>query len=149
MTISDGVCLRFQWEDSCGLVWNVGFSDEPLKLSGFMFSSQVSGFGEIQVQTHDRVSRKLTAGYLRHVEISDRHLENRGMGSMIAIEECKRRRYDGIEGYLSSVHSTHFTKLKHFYKKLGSSVVFYAEDHPVYHYDRVGKIEMNFDRASI
>ena len=146
---NDGVFLRIQWQDKCGLDWTVVFTEEPLKFSGFMAASQVRGTGEIHVQTHDTYSRKLSMACLRHVEISDRRLENRGMGSMlvgIAIEECKRRRYDGIEGYLSSVHGDHFTKLKHFYKKLGFSVVFYAEEHPDYHYDRVGKLEMNFNK---
>ena len=145
---NDCVFLRFQWEDSCGLIWDVGFSEESIKFSGFMASSQVRGTGEIHVQTHDTYSRKRSIACLSHVEISDRRLENRGMGTMlvgIAIEVCKRRRYDGIEGYLSSVHENHFAKLKYFYNKLGFSVVFYAEEHPDYHYDKVGKIEMNFN----
>ena len=62
-----------------------------------------------------------------------------------AIEECRRRGYKGIHGYLSYVDRGHFRKTKHFYEKLGFSVVFYAEEHPDYRFERVGKIEMVFD----
>ena len=62
-----------------------------------------------------------------------------------AIKECKRRGHEGIEGHLSSADSDHFDKLKHFYQRLGFSVVFYEPEHPDYRrYRRVGKIELTF-----
>ena len=77
----------------------------------------------------------------------ERRMENRGAGSMLvrrAIEECKRRGHKGIEGDLSSVDMDHFDKLKHFYEKLGFTVIFYEPEHPDYRNPWDGKIEMTF-----
>ncbi len=141
----DDVFLRFQWQDRGGLVWTVGFTEEPVGFSGFMASKQVRGTGLVHVQTRNIYSQKLLRARLSDVRISSPHIENRGMGSMLvreAIEECIRRGHKGIYGYLSNVDRDHFQKLKHFYKKLGFSVGFYAVEHPDYRFDRVGKIEM-------
>ena len=101
------------------------------------------------VQTQDLDSqRQLPMACLLDVEVNER-MENRGAGSMLvgeAIEECKRRGHVGIEGKISSVDSDHFDKLKHFYEKLGFTVVFYAPEHPDYRHNRVGKIEMLFSQ---
>ena len=86
--------------------------------------------------------------HLMDVQVN-RHMENRGVGSMLvqeAAKECKLRGHRGIEGKISSVDSDHFDKLKHFYEKLGFTVVFYAPEHPDYRHNRVGKIEMLFSQ---
>ena len=88
---------------------------------------------------------------LNNVKV-DCHIENRGLGSMLVretIEECKRRGHKGICGYLSDVDRDHFPKLKYFYKKLEFSVGFYDVKHPVYQFNRVGKIEMLFNNTQI
>ena len=80
----------------------------------------------------------------------DAPFENYGMGSMLvgeAIKECERLGNKGIHGYLSDADKDHFPKLKHFYEKLGFSVVFYSEDHPDYQIARAGKVEMDFDNV--
>ena len=145
----DDVLSRFQWRDRGGILWTVQFSDIQVGFRGFMVSGQVSGTGAVYVQTHNIGSRRQSMARLSDVRISA-SVENRGLGSMLvreAIKECERRRHEGIDGYLSSVDWDHFQKLKHFYKELGFSVVFYSEDQPDYRFDRVGKIEMLFDNV--
>ena len=140
---------RFQWRDKHGLVWTVEFTEELLGFSGFMASTQVRGTGLVHVQTHNIHSQKQSMALQNDVRV-DCHIENRGLGSMLvkkAIEECIRRGHKGIYGYLSEADRDRFLKLKHFYKKLGFSVVFYAEEHPDYRFDRVGTIEMVFDNV--
>ena len=99
------------------------------------------------VQTHDLDSqRQLPMACLLDVEVNER-MENRGAGSMLvgqAIEECKRRGHEGIEGEISFVDSDHFDKLKYFYEKMGFSFVIYDSEHPNYGSTRVGKIEVFF-----
>ena len=125
------------------------FSTRSLGFSGFSVSSHERGTGTIHVSTHDFHVQQQSMAFLNDVRV-DSDIENRGLGSMLvreAIEECKRRGHKGINGYLSIVDCDHFSKLKHFYKKLRFSIVFYTEDHPDYRFDRVGKVEMIFDNV--
>ena len=95
-------------------------------------------------------ARKQSMAFLNDVRVDDR-IENRGLGSMLvreAIEECKRRGHKGLYGHLSEVDKDHFSKLKHFYGRLGFSIVFYGTTHPNYKFNRVGKIEMAFHSTS-
>ncbi len=144
----DDVFLRFQWQDRCGVVWTVGFTEEPWGFSGFMASRQIRGTGLVYV--HTRVSGQIRPiAFLNDVRV-DSHVEDRGLGSMLikeAIEECMRRGHKGIYGYLSDVDIGRFPKLKYFYEKLGFSVAFHDMKRPDYRYDRAGKLEMVFDNV--
>ena len=145
----DDIFLKFQWQDRCGLTWNVGFDNSSMGFSGFAASRHERGTGIIHVSTHDNHAQKQWMAFLNDVRVDSR-IENRGLGSMLvrrAIEECIRRGHKGICGYLSDVDIGHFQQLKHFYKKLGFSVGFYAAEHPDYRFDRVGKIEMCFNNV--
>ena len=118
---NDDIFLKFQWQDRCGLTWNVGFDNRLLGFSGFAASRHERGTGIIHVQTHDIYAQEQSMAFLNDVRV-DTHIANRGLGSMLvreAIEECIRRGHKGIDGYLSSADSDHFPKLMHFYKKLG------------------------------
>ena len=74
---------RFRWRDRSGLVWTVGFTDEPVGFSGFMASRQMRGTGLVLVQTHNTHSQKQSTALLNDVRV-DSHIENRGLGSMLA-----------------------------------------------------------------
>ena len=143
---------QFQWQDRYGLVWDIYVYDDDTLISWFArprYDGYIGGTNLAHVSTHTfDPLRKLPKARLLDVQV-DRYLENRGTGSMLvgeAIEECKRRGHMGIEGKISSVDSDHFDKLKHFYEKLGFSVVFYEPEHPDYRPGRVGKIEMLFSQ---
>ena len=143
---------RFQWRDRCGLAWDVYIYDDGALMSWIArprYDGYIGGTNVAHVRTHTlNPLRKSPKARLQDVQV-DRYLENRGTGSMLVrevIKECKRRGHEGIEGKLSSVDSHHFDKLKHFYEKLGFTVVFYAPEHPDYRQNRVGKIEMLFSK---
>ena len=141
---------RFEWRDRYGLVWDVYVYDDETLISWFArprYDGYIGGTNLAHVSTHTfDPLRKSPKARLQDVQI-DRYLENRGTGSMLvrqAIEECKRRGHEGIEGKLSSVDSDHFDKLKHFYEKMGFSFVIYDSDHPNHGGTRVGKIQLIF-----
>ena len=141
---------RFQWQDSYGHIRHVGFDNHAVGFSGFAASKNQRGTGAIYVQTQNIHARKQSMAYLNDVRVDDR-IENRGLGSMLvreAIEECKRRGHNGLYGHLSEVDRDHFSKLKHFYERLGFSIVFYGTRHPDYKFNRVGKIEIAFNNTS-
>ena len=142
----EGMFHEFQWEDRKSVAWNVGFFNHFTGFAG-LAEGLDHGMGKVYVQTHDIPTRKQAMAYLQDVRV-DGPIENRGLGSMLvreAIEECKRRGHKGICGHLSEVDRGHFSKLKHFYERLGFSVVFYGTTHPDYKFNRVGKIEMIFN----
>ena len=64
-----------------------------------------------------------------------------------ALEICQRLGQEGMDGDLSIVDSDHFDKLKHFYEKLGFSVIFYSPGDPDYRISRVGKIDIKFEMS--
>ena len=141
---------RFQWHDRCGHTWHVRFDNHVVGFSGFAASENQRGTGAIYVQTHDIHAGKQSLALLNDVRVDDR-IENRGLGSMLvreAIEECKRRGHKGLYGFLSEADRDHFSKLEHFYGRLGFSIVFYGTTHPDYKFNRVGKIEMAFHSTS-
>lgn len=150
---SDASSTRFQWRDRCGLVWDVSTRHDEAMLTWFARPGIAEYIGGgtnlINVSTYTRDPfGKSPMALIQDVKV-DSYLQNRGTGSMLvrqAIEECKRRGYEGIEGDISSVDSDHFDKLKHFYKKLGFSMVFYSPEHPDHKGNRVGKIEMLFSQ---
>lgn len=141
--------LRFQWTDRSGLIWHVVFYNGKMGFSGYTASVHERGTGAIHVQTHDEGFRMLSMAYLTDVRVDSR-IENRGIGSMLAsraIDECKQRGHEGIEGFLSDADIDHFPKLKRFYNKLGFSVVFSDPKDADYRYNRAGEIEMIFNSA--
>ena len=144
---SSGASRQFQWRDRCGLAWDVDIYDDGALISWIARPRYVGGHYMAHVQTHAHDSqRQLPMAYLLDVEVNER-MENRGAGSMLvgqAIEECKRRGHEGIEGEISFVDSDHIDKLKYFYEKMGFSFVTYDSEHPKYGSTRVGKIEMFF-----
>ena len=141
---------QFQWQDKCGLTWDVCVRETPIDVSWYASPGRIGGRYEAYVLTHTLDCQEwLPMARLIDVRINSR-MENRGAGTMLVrevIEECKRRGHVGIEGDVSSVDSGHFDKLKYFYKRLGFSVVFYGPEHPDYSYNKVGKIEMKFANA--
>ena len=101
------------------------------------------------MQTHSAGDPKLPIARLNDLQVSA-PFENRGMGSMLvreALQVCKRLGHEGMDGDLSIVDSDHFDKLKHFYEKLGFSVVFYRPGDPDYRISRAGKIEIKLDNV--
>ena len=137
---------QFQWRDKCGLVWDVYVVEDPVSVSWFARpGGYVGGRCETHLQTHTiDLQQQLSMAHLMDVQVN-RHMENRGVGSMLvqeAAKECKLRGHRGIEGDISSVDSDHFDKLKHFYEKMGFSVVLYPPEHPDYNPRRVGKVEL-------
>lgn len=149
MTINDA-SRQLQWRDRCGLIWNVYLVETPIDLSWHARPRDVGGRYEAHVLTHSLdFQQQLPIARLIDVRVN-RRMENRGAGSMLvrrAVEECTRRGHKGIEGDISSVDSDHFDKLRHFYEKLGFSVIFFEPDHPEYRCYRVGKIEMAFGQS--
>ena len=146
---------QFQWRDRCGLVWDVHVYDDQAMISWFARPSYVGYIGGTKRGACadpilSILSAKVAQGAPpRRASRHDTHGEPRHrvyVGSEKLIKECKRRGHEGIEGKLSSVDSDHFDKLKHFYEKLGFTVVFYAPEHPDYRQNRVGKIEMLFSK---
>ena len=145
----DDIFLRFRWRDRYGLVWSVGFAENPVGFSGYVASKGVRGTGSVHLQTHDIDDLKQSMARLADVRV-DGPIENRGLGAMLVrktIEECKRRGHKGMYGYLSDVDIGHFPKLEYFYRKLGFSVSFCDMTRPDYRYSRAGKIEMVFDNV--
>ncbi len=145
----DDFFCRFQWQDRYGHTWHVGFDNYVGGFSGFAASKDQRGTSSIYVQTHEIHAGKLSMAFLNDVRVDDR-IDNRGLGSMlvrVAMEVCKQRGHMGLYGHLSEVDRDHFPKLKHFYEKLGFSVVFYDGAHPDYKFNRVGKIEMIFNNT--
>ena len=138
---------QFWWGDRCGLIWHGHMEDTPPFLTWRLRPENVGGRYEVHVKTHSFDSgEQLPMAHLTDVRV-ERRMENRGAGSMLvrrAIEECKRRGHKGIKGDLSSVDMDHFDKLKHFYEKLGFTVIFYEPEHPDYRNPWDGKIEMTF-----
>ena len=101
------------------------------------------------MQTYSTGDPKTPIARLNDLQVSA-PFENRGMGSMLvreALEICKRLGHEGMDGDLSMVDSDHFDKLKHFYEKLGFSVVFYSPGDPDYRISRVGKIDIKFENV--
>ena len=149
MTISDA-SRQFRWLDKYRFVWNVYFVEDTMGFSWSATQKHVPGRYVAFVQTHSfDLQQHLPRAFLTDVRV-DKHMENRGVGSMLvrrAVEECTRRGHKGIEGDISNVDSDHFDKLRHFYEKLGFSVIFFEPDHPEYRCYRVGKIEMAFGQS--
>ena len=146
----DDIFRKFQWQDRAGLIWLVGFYNDPGGFRGYATPRHERGSGKINVQTTISDSERQSMAFLIDVEVDGRN-ENRGLGSMLvrkSMEECRKRGHQGIYGYLSEVDADHFLKLKHFYEKLGLSVVFYGEEHPDYRFNRAGKIDLVFGNTS-
>ena len=146
----DDIFRKFQWRDRAGLIWLVGFYNNPGGFRGYAAPKHERGSGKIHVQTTISDSEKQSMAFLIDVEVEG-YNENRGLGSMLvreSIEECRKRGHQGIYGYLSEADADHFPKLKHFYEKLGFSVIFYDRTRPGYRFNRAGKIEMTFNNAS-
>ena len=144
---SDEALGQLWWGHRCGLIWHGHMDEEPSMLTWRMRPGNVGGRYVAHVQTHSfHTGEQLPVAHLTDVRIHKR-MENRGAGSMLvrrAIEECKRRGHKGIEGDLSDVDIDHFDKLKHFYEKLGFTVIFYEPDHPDYRNPWDGKITILF-----
>ena len=144
-----GYFSKFEWRDRLGKNWTVGFARTPIGYSARVISGSKLRAGVIHVQTHSTGDPKPHIARLNDLQVGA-PFENRGMGSMLvreALEICKRLGQEGMEGDLSIVDSDHFDKLKHFYEKLGFSVVFYRPGDPEYRTSRVGRIEIKFDNV--
>ncbi len=146
MMMYDDATRRFSWPDKYRQAWDVYVFEEGNCVSWYARLGNVGGKYEATLETHSHKGQRLAMAHLIDVMVDER-MENRGLGSMLvkeAIKEARRLGHKGIEGYLSSVDRDNFPKLKHFYKKLGFSVVFYEPEHPDYQFHRVGKVEMVF-----
>ena len=148
---TDSASQEFQWQDKQGLTWHGYMEETPIELVWRIRPGNIGGRYQASVLTHSpRTHQHLPMAYLTDVRI-DKRLENRGVGSMLvqrAIEECKRRGHKDMEGDLSDVDRGHFDKLKHFYEKLGFSVVFHELNNPDYRPWQAGKIEMIFGETN-
>lgn len=147
MDLSDAY-RKFRWQDKGGIVWNVNVVREGLGVSWYVgLNGSQYPYGKAYVRMCDfGTLRKLSVAYLTDIRVDPR-VENRGMGSMLIkeiIDECKRRRFKGIEGHLSEADRDHFDKLEHLYENLGFAVVIYPPGHPGHGTARAGKIEMAF-----
>ena len=146
----DEVFLQFQWRDRYGLVWTVRFYANPTGFSGVVRSTRVREKGWISIRADgDDAEKQDPMAFVNDVRV-DRRIEDRGLGSMLvreSIKECMRRGHKGMQGNLSNADRVRFPKLKHFYEKLGFSVVIYSEDQPSTQSRGAGKIEMVFEDA--
>ena len=144
-----GYFSKFQWRDRLGKIWTVQFDRSPIGFTARVTSGIKLRAGVIHVRTHSIGDPEPSIARLNDIQV-DAPFENRGMGSMLvreALEICKRLGQEGMDGDLSIVDSDHFDKLRHFYEKLGFSVVFYSPGDPDYRISRVGKIEMLFNNV--
>lgn len=142
---------KFQWRDRLGKIWTVQFAKSPIGFSARVTSGTRLQPGVMHVQTHSTGDPKPHIARLNDLQVAAPN-EDRGMGSMLvkeALEICRRLGHEGMEGDLSIVDSDHFDKLKHFYEKLGFSVVFYKPGDPDYGISRVGKIDFRFDNLQV
>ena len=146
---SRGYFSKFQWRDRLGKIWTVRFAKSPIGFSARVTSGTKLRAGEIHVQTYSTGDPKPHIARLNDLQVGA-PFENRGMGSMLvreALEICQRLGQEGMDGDLSIVDSDHFDKLKHFYEKLGFSVIFYSPGDPDYRISRVGKIDIKFENV--
>ena len=143
----DDKTTAYPCRDRHGFDWYVIRTDELTMVHWRAVSRHFNGEGDAKVKVRAIGSlQTLQMACLMDVQV-DRWVENRGVGSMLvraAIEDCKRQGNLGIYGEISKVDEDHFSKLKHFYEKLGFTFVLYDENELDENSNTVGKIELHF-----